>query len=123
MIKVTTKTNEIFYFNHVIYPIASDDYIFTIACFNYVNKHNIRFLLEDIISIEKQISDLNMSEMRMLDINLININDNIIQFNTTKNVTTELKTTDFIDITQSVKDCSNRAAMVLTQTLYNYYND
>lgn len=113
MVKVTTKTNEIFYFDYVIYPIAFDDHIFQIACFNYVGKHRVCFRLEDIISIAKQVSDLSVFEMRQLDINLMNINDNIIQFNTTKNVATKLKTTDFIDITQCVKDCSKRAEMGL----------
>ena len=107
MIKVTTNTDENLYFTYMLYPMLSDGYC-GIACFNYNDKHNTYFFLEDIKSIEKQVSDLTISEMHMLGMHTININDDdTVQFGPA-----EFRVTDFINVTQHVKDCLKRAAMV-----------
>lgn len=122
MIEIITKNNEILGFNYIIYPLASDNYKYGIACFDYVNKYNTYFRLEDVKSVKKTVKDLTIYEMQKLNI-YMNANNEIFQFDKAKNISTKLEMTDFIDIKQCIKDYFKRIEMILTQTQDDYYID
>ncbi len=113
MIKVTTKANDIFYFTDMIYPMPCNDGEYGIYCFNYNNKHNTCFLLEDIKSIGKQVSDLTTNELCVLKIRINGNNSDPFEVTFVQlDTNTELKLTDFIDVTHYIFECAERRKML-----------